>query len=174
MTFWNALETFQTLAVGFVGFTGVIITLFVTAKAAHDRRNEERDHEKKVLRIALLAELNINRDTLSENAAILETDRSDPNDAVVVPTDRMDDVYKAFIPRIGLLSEDEVGKVMKAYLSLETYNAKLFLQGLSAQSGPRHVKVSGNDIVVLAGIMRGTLFPVDEAIKVLRIGRKHE
>ena len=86
----------------------------------------------------------------------------------------MDDVYQAFTPRIGLLSEDEVGKVMKAYLSLKTYNAKLFLPNLSEPAGPRYVKVSVDNTPRLAKIIEAVLFPVDEAIEALRTARKHE
>ncbi len=174
MTFWSALETYQTIVTGFVGFGGVIATIWLNAKFARNQRRDERDHERESLRVALLAELDINGHTLRENADVLKLDRSDPNEPVFVPTDRIDDVYQAFIPRIGLLSEDEVGRVMKAYLSLKTYNAKLFLPELSEHAGPRHVKVSVNDTPLLAGMIEGVLFPVDEAIKALRTARKHE
>jgi hypothetical protein len=159
------LYKYQTLIVGIVGFAGVIFTLFYNAKTVRDQRDEEREHERKALRAALIAELQINRYALEENSRQL---REKPSKGVVfVPTDRMDGTYQSFLPRIGLLSEGEVSKVMSAYLTLETYNAKLFLVGAPVHTSPRHVEVPAKNFKLLAAIQERVLEPVDQAIEAL-------
>jgi hypothetical protein len=79
----------------------------------------------------------------------------------------MDGTYQSFLPRIGLLSEGEVSKVMSAYLSLETYNAKLFLVGVPVHTSPRHVEVPAKNLQLLARMQEGMLEPIDQAIKAL-------
>ena len=172
MTFWHALQTYQTLVVGFVGFTGVIITLWFNARTARDQRRDELAHEREVLRVALIAELKINRRSLRENAETLRENPPDSEGGAFVPTDPMDDVYRAFVPRIGLLSQDEVGKVMDAYLTLETFDAKLFLIGVPVPTSPRHVNVPGSNLPILAGMQESVLGPIDEAIGALEKSRR--
>ena len=123
------LNNYQTLIGVVVGFTGVILTLWYNAKTARDQRDEEREHERKALRAALIAELQINRYALEENSRQLKENPPTERREAYMPTDRMDGAYQSFLPRIGLLSEGEVSKVMRAYLSLETYNAHLLLDG---------------------------------------------
>jgi hypothetical protein len=135
------------------------------AKTARDQRDEEREHERKALRAALIAELQINRYSLEENSRQLRENPS--KGGAFVPTDRMDGTYQSFLPRIGLLSEGEVSKVMSAYLSLETYNAKLFLVGVPVHTSPRHVEVPAKNLQLLARMQEGMLEPIDQAIKAL-------
>lgn len=163
----NWLNSYQTLIVGAIGFAGVILTLRHNAKVAHDQRNKEREHEREALRVALVAELRINRRSLEENSRRLKEGSPRGEGGVFVPTDRMDGAYRSFLPRIGLLSEDEVSKVMEAYLSLETYNAKLFLVGLPVDTGHRHVHVPAKNARMLAAMQEGMLQPIDQAIKAL-------
>jgi len=158
------LNNYQTLIGVVVGFTGVILTLWYNAKTARDQRDEEREHERKALRVALIAELQINRNALEEKSRQI---RENSSMGALVPTDRMDGAYQSFLPRIGLLSKGEVNKVMEAYLSLETYNAKLFVLGMPVDTTPRHVKVTTSNLQTLAGIQERLLGPLDEAIKAL-------
>ncbi len=65
------LNNYQTLIVGVVGFAGVILTLLYNAKTARAQRDEEREHERRALRAALIAELQINRYSLEENSRLL-------------------------------------------------------------------------------------------------------
>ena len=169
MAFW--LETYQTLAVGIVGFVGVIVTILFNAKISRDQRRDERDHERNTLRVALIAELKINRRSLRENADTLKEASSDTEDAFV-PTDPMDDVYRAFVPRIGLLSQDEVGKVMDAYLTLEEFYSKLFLLGVPVSTSPGHVSVPSTNLQFLARMQESVLGPIDEAIGALEKSRR--
>jgi hypothetical protein len=162
------LKDYQALVVGGVGFAGVIFTLWHNAKVARDRRDEERADERKALRAALVAELQINLEALRENSAKVRKDPPKEGGGLFVPTDRMDGAYRSFLPRIGLLSEGEVSAVMRAYLSLETYNAKLFLIGLPVHTSPRHVHVPAKNALALAGMQEAMVEPVEKAVKALR------
>lgn len=167
MALWAEIEKFQTLTAGIVGFAGVIFTLWYNGKVTREQRREERHHEREVLRAALITELKINCSALEGN---LESLNKIPNDGSVgayVPTDLMDDAYRSFVPRLGLLSQVEVGKVMGAYLSLRTYNAKLFLVGAPVHTSPRHVQVPENNVQILRDMQKTFLIPIKEAIEAL-------
>ncbi len=170
MAFW--LETYQTLAVGFAGFAGVIVTLWINAKIARDERRDERHHERDTLRVALIAELKINRRTLTENTNTLRENSSDPEGKAFIPTDPMNHAYQTLVPKIGLLSEDEVSKAMEAYLTLETLNAKLFLLGVPVPTSPRHVDVPGANLQMLAQMQESVVPLVDVAIDALEKARR--
>ena len=171
MTLWAVFERFQTLAVGIVGFVGVILTLWYNAGVARRQRRDERDHEREVLRISLLEELRINRRALKENAELLRKDSPGEQGGALVPTDPMDDAYRSFIPKIGLLSQDEVSKVIAAYLLLRTYNAKLFLVGVPTHTSPRHVNVPAMNVEMLGKMQESFIGPIDQAIASLKRAR---
>ena len=171
MTVWDAFETYQTLLVGFFGFAGVIITLLVNAKIARDRRCDERDHERAMLRIALAEELNINRESLQRNLNSLRELPPDGKKGAFVPTDPMDDAYRSFVPRIGLLTETEVHRVMNAYLYLRTYTARLFLIGVPPDTGPRHVQVPPENLEQLKAEMEAAIPIIEQAREALERAR---
>ena len=166
---------YQTLIVGAFGFAGIIITLIINAKIARAQRNDEREHERRAIRVALLAELKINRDSLQKNLYKEEVrSREGRSDVLVVPTDRLDGAYLAFLPKIGVLSEDEVNEVMLAYLTLLTYNAHLFFIGKPDTMSPRHVYVPSEKVKWLMGMQKDTLEPIDQAINVLEKGQERK
>ena len=170
MTLCTWLREFQTLIVGMFGFAGVIFTLWFNARQARLQRRDERRHECQTLRAALIEELSINRRSLVSNIERIENTPDDTS-GYAVPTDPMDDAYRAFTHRIGLLTRAEVSKVMFAYLSLRTYHASLFLLGVPTQGGGRHVKVSGKNAQMLSGGLKNLLGPIEQAIAVLERAR---
>ncbi len=167
----DLLEKFQTLVVGFIGFAGVIITLLVNAWTARRQRRYEIDHERGTLRVALIEELSIIRDSMQKNAKNLrEGDRLAGGDSLM-PTDPMEDAYHAFLPRIGLLTKDEVGRVMKAYLSLRTFNGKLFIIGVPVATNQRHMQVPAASLEILAGMQENIVPLLSAAIDELEQAR---
>jgi hypothetical protein len=174
MTFWTVLEDYQTLIVGALGFAGVISTLRYNARLAREQRRDERSHERQALRAALIEELQINREAAVENAASLkEEPETGPRDAFV-PTDPMDDAYRAFIGRIGLLSRAEVGKVMRAYLLLRTCGTRLLLIGVPPATGENYVRVPSENVGRLAQLLEVPVRSIDEAIEVMEAARDAE
>ncbi len=168
MTLWTE---YQNLIVGSIGFAGVIFTLWFNSKEAREQRRDERQHEREALRVSLTEELKINRHSLKENIDSLKQQPPEEAGGAFVPTDPMDDAYRSFLPKIGLLSQVEVSKVMCAYLTLRTYDAKLFLIGNPVHTSPRHVEVPAKNIPLLAGMQEGLIGPLDEAILVMERAR---
>ena len=169
MALWTWIEGHQNLTVGIVGFVGVIFTLWFNARQAREQRRDERCHEIKTLRTALIEELKINRESFVSN--VEQTNEGSETVGCFVPTDCMDDAYRAFIHRIGLLSQAEVRKVMFAYLSLQTYYAKLFLLGVPVETSDRHVNVPPQSGSMLSGLQKSLIGPIAEAIEVMERAR---
>jgi len=169
MTLLTWIQDHPTLTVGIIGFAGVIFTIWFNAWQTRKQRREERRHDRETLRAALIEELKINRDSLVSNvdrvAESMETKE------YFVPTDPMDDVYRAFTDRIGLLSQAEVSKVMCAYLSLRTYIAKLFLIGASIETIPGHIKIPATHAPTLRGMQENLVGPIEEAIEIMESAR---
>lgn len=165
MTFFDNLERYQNLLVGAIGFVGVTLTLWFNARQARNVRAAERAQERESTRSALTAELEIHRAALRGNIEGIDPEREQ---GAMVPTDPMDDAFKAFLPSVGLLSETEVAKVMKAYLLLRTLNAKLYLVGVPVRTSDRHVNVPPDNLPLLRGMLGAALPVVEEAIDELK------
>ena len=165
MMLWTAIQEFQSLIIGFLGFAGVIFTLRFNAQQAREQRRDERHHEGETMRAALIAELKINRESLERN--IDKANQASETQGVFVPTDTMDDAYRAFTHRIGLLSQAEVDKVMYAYLSLRTCKANLFLIGAPPDTRDLHVQVPPKNVSKLSKLLGSLIGPIHEAIEVL-------
>ena len=182
MTIWHMavcaactwIEKYQPLTVGIIGFAGVIATLLINARQARIQRRKERFHERQALRVALEEELRSNRESLVTSLESLNTNTALDKERRIaeywVPTDEIEDVYRSFIDRIGLLSQIEVRKVMNAYLTLRSYTAALLLHSRLPKTDVRHVPIS----VKLAPklIQKSLLDPLDEAIEVLERARE--
>jgi len=137
------LYNFQNLIVGALGFLGVTVTLAVNAWLARRQRSEEREHERESLRTGLIEEFKVHLNGMQSNVQAMnkELEERQKYSSAHVPTDSMDDVYHAFVPRLGLLSVDEVREVLNAALSLRAFRANLFLYGSPADAGERHVSI---------------------------------
>ncbi|WP_070987943.1 hypothetical protein [Halofilum ochraceum] len=168
MAFLYYLKEFQTLVAGAVGFAGVIATLAHNASVSRNQRAEERAHERNTLRAALLAELKINRDAIRENLDRVKEGAYDKAAGVLVPTDSIDDVYRAFLPQIGLLPEDDASKVMTAYLSMEAHIARLYLIGSVSGEVSQYVKLTGESISMARDMQERLLEPLGLAIDALQ------
>jgi hypothetical protein len=169
MTFWTWIQEHQTLTAGITGFAGVIFTLWFNAWQARKQHREEQDHERQTLRVALREELAIHLFSINENLKSLKEGKE--KGGCFIPTDPMDDGYQAFTDRIGQLSQEEVRKVMYAYLSLRTHYAKLFLIGVPPHTGDRHVKIPAENFPMLSGMLENIIGPIEEAIEVMDIAR---
>ena len=151
-------------------FTGVIFTIWFNARAARRQKADERDHERETLRVALAEELTIIHESLSRNADQVEAKASaKPDGAFWIPADRMDDAYRAFVPKVGMLAKDEVRTTMFAYLTLRTYHAKLRLIGEVTPAGD-HVRVLASRGAELAAMMREVMPKIASALSALRAG----
>ena len=178
-TVWTWIENHQTLTVGIIGFLGVIATLWNNARQAGIQRRKELFHKRQTLRVALTEELRINRESFAQSIKSLDANTALDKGGVAgsywVPIDEMEDVYRSFIDRIGLLSQFEVRKVMNAYLTLRAYTAGLLLQSRPPETGTRrHVPVPSQMGPMLIEMQKSLIGPLDEAMNALERARDED
>ena len=172
-TFFTWLKGYQILIGGIIGFCGVIVALWSNAKQLRRQRLKERFYERQALRVALIEELKINRSSLTSSIDQLKEDFPE----FWMPTYDMDDVFKAFVGRIGVLTQREVSKVLRVYLSLRTYTASLFLHSrlsTRVQIDARYVPIPGKMRQRLAAMQQSLIGPLDQAIEALEIAHKRD
>lgn len=165
ITLWAWIEANPTLTVGILGFLGVMGTLWFNAWLARRQRREELRHERQTLRAALIEELKIIQKGNTKNIEKY-SDPPKPTD-ITVPTDIMDDVYRAFTRHIGLLSPGEVQKVMLAYLSIRHVNSLFLVMGSPLENTDRQVRIRADKIPTLLAMLRGLIDPIGEAIQAM-------
>jgi hypothetical protein len=161
---YAVVREFQTLIVGALGFMGVIFTLWFNAYQVRQQREGERSHERETLRAALIEELKIIQGSISRNIADWD---GNTETSAYVPIHTMDDAYRAFTNRIGLLSSEEVRRVMNAYLTMRTFHSKLFLIGTPADKDALNVLVPAKNVSWLNEMYKNLLLPIAEAISSL-------
>ena len=161
-------ERFQTAIVGVLGFAGVIIALFINAWLLRKDRLETLDWERTALRTALVEELRILKLSLELN--IKELEKKSGKGGFIVPTDTMSDVYNAFIPKLGMLTSQEVKKVMWAYLSVRAFRRNLVLLPGATIPDQHRVNVPIESRTTFMGMQKGLLPQLDDAIKSLSRG----
>ena len=175
---WTWIENHQNLTVGIIGFLGVIATLLYNARQAGIQRRKELFHERQTLRVALAEELRINRESFVRSIKSLDTDtaldKAPGGGEYWVPTDEMEDVYRSFIDRIGLLSQFEVRKIMNAYLTLRAYTAVLLLQSIPLETDVRHVPVPSQMGLMLIEKQKSLIGPLEEAIEAIERARDED
>ena len=174
MSTFEWIQQYQTMIIGFVGFAGVIITLFANARLARKAREEARRHERQTLRVALGEELTVLRDSYAGNAKDCAKDREKnpvpaPDGVFNVPTYSMTDVYDSSLGKIGILSSAEVQKVMHAYMThRQASYAIANLIGTTASPAGANVKVPAALREVLQKLCENMVPDLDAALAVLR------
>ena len=172
MSFWSCvadlIKTYQTLIVGIVGFGGVMLTLAFNAHLARQQREEELARERFKLRIALLEELKIIRSGLQEALERSEGLEVEGTGVYYLHNVPISGAYDLFLDRIGLLTPEEVSKVMLAYLTHRTYQDNNRVYGKAADTGDRHVIVPRDRADFLRASVRGALRPIEDAIAAIQ------
>ena len=165
-------ERFQTAIVGVVGFAGVVITLVVNASLVRRERRETLKQERTALRTALVEELKILKVPLEDVIQEVEERLEEGREAggVIVPTNPISDVYNAYVPKLGLLTSQEVEKVMWAYLSVRQFRMNLILLSGATILDEHRVDVPGNSIATFIEMQKKLLPILDDAIMSLSRG----
>lgn len=166
------LATYQTAIVGLIGFLGVVLTLFASARSARQqelatrqedwaRVLEERKHRRQGMERALLAELRVHRHAIA--GALNDLRRPKGNtDPVVVPN-RETAIFDNHLEHIGLLQPEVLDKILPAFLALHECGRRV--STLSPPSGGSNVfVVPPEHIVELVLIWKDVLDNVDSAI----------
>ena len=83
----TVVNEYQTLIVGGLGFFGVMVTMAFNAWQSRQQLREELRHERQAMRVALIEELKIYRDSLISNAQKKEAAENSEGKVAYVPTD---------------------------------------------------------------------------------------
>ena len=103
----------------FVGFTGVITTLIVNARATRRLARENREHDSRTVARAIASELRFHELILIGYIASFREGKPVMMMPPVTPT--MD----AYVSKLGLVPPDQISYVTAAYFVLKELNAKL-------------------------------------------------
>ena len=156
---------YQTLIVGALGFTGVIITLLVNANISRRQRNDERTHESNSIRQALLVELKAVKVTYKDRLST-----SNGNNDWLLPEGVTDDIYQMLLPRVGFLTINEIEKVLKAYLLIGELPTRLKLISDSPyddQQNEGYIRIGKDFIEAAKEMHKNFLIDIEEAINEL-------
>jgi hypothetical protein len=163
------LKDFQTLFVGVLGFTGVILTMVVNAKIQRSLQSAQRKHDTQSLRIALLVELQENIQMYQ--ARVEDLANTDAVHHALLPSRLANSIFQSSLAKVGLLSTNEVEKVLRAYLLLEELPYRLrLLVGTSNVGGyeDEFIRIDGDRQLVAKQIHEALLPTLREAVAALK------
>ncbi|WP_224816313.1 hypothetical protein [Hasllibacter sp. MH4015] len=157
----DALERFQSLAVGIVGFGGVIFTLWFNAKNA--RRLQERERDARACAVAALVRSELE---ILSGAMLLASDFPKPEDGEFV---KFPELKIRFLPNVvqelGLLGPELSQKVMLAFFAAENTMAKVSLLADNFEDG--YLTVSSQHFDVVSKIYDGHADAIKKALEAL-------
>ena len=165
--------------VAVAGILGVMLTLYGNALLSlhqqqmqwmndNKRQTEKRKHERAVLRIGLLEELNEIRAVRTESLKITQNAlKKDENTSILAASDLDDTVYSSSISNIGCLTHEEVKEVVAAYSRIRRQSKKICLLGFPDEQWNDYVRVPPENIHVVLDIEKGVISLLDNAIKTL-------
>lgn len=107
------IKTYQTIFVGLLGFSGVIITMLANAKIQRIQYERSLGHEARSLRVALKSELIASRDAYKNRIDQFKEDGEFKT--ALIPNKSIDKIFNELLTKIGVLTEPEVEKVLRAY-----------------------------------------------------------
>lgn len=164
---WSVfVERYQQLLVGGLGFGGIILTLWFNAWMERRRHERQLRHERTALRTAFVEELRIIDRGFDEGRISSEPD-ADRYQDVLIPTKTLTDVYDSKQSDLGLLSRDEVQKVMRAYLLVKEVPFRVGLIAHQTSESGDYVVVDVERYDVLKGIHEVALTEIRAAIDAL-------
>lgn len=155
-----SVQQFQTLLTGVLGFSGVIITLFVNASLARCQAARFLRNEQESICAALNAELTIRRNSIQKSIADFRKIKNQVGE-VIIPIIPRFAVYDALLPRIGVLSSRKVQVIMNAYLTDETLLKSLILLG---KRDSDHVSVNAKQLDKVTLLYESVLPEFERAI----------
>jgi hypothetical protein len=161
------IKEYQTLIVGVLGFTGVIITLITNARLNRKQHTRQIEHERTALKAALSTELSIILDAFRDRIEMI----GDPpaTQGTWLPLDTMTDVYSRTMDKIGLLSREQVNLVLRAYLLIRAVPDRLRLMEGSheIQPGAGYLWISSKHVGDARRMHENFLGDIERAIAAL-------
>jgi hypothetical protein len=166
---------FQTLIVGGLGFIGVIATLAMNAWLGRRQHARQVQHERAVLRTALTAELEILAEAYRDRVEMVHS--ANPGRDMLAPLDAMTDVYGRLVDRIGLLSKQETGLVMRAYILVRQMPQRLNLLAqrfaTEEEKALGFPKIDSEYFTVVRMTHESFLTEIQSALRAIRTAQSH-
>lgn len=165
MTLCEFFEKFQTFIVGVIGFGGIVLSIWFNAYSSRKLQNNKIDNERNALRTALIAELSLIKDILLER---VNTANSEENTGpVLFPNKISTQVYNTFIPKLGLLTPNEIEAILNAYALINELPMRLGLlkshRFASKHEGYDFIPIESFETAM--GVHRKFIPKIDNAIK---------
>jgi len=161
------MKEYQTLFVGALGFTGVIVTLLTNARLQRSQHTRQVNHERTALKAALSSELSIIRDSYVDRIGMITESQTQ---SLLVPVDTMTEVYSQSIGKLGLLSRDQVNLVLRAYLLVRAMPARLrFFRGQEPQPSDEigYLRIGNKNVGHVRQMHENFLVDINAAIAAL-------
>jgi hypothetical protein len=165
---YQFIQSYQTLTVGAIGFTGVIITLITNAKISRNQHERSITHERASLRTALLAELELARKSFSDSSTPRDINHEE---AAFFPDSHPQLVYRSLIAKIGLLSPAEISSVIEAYTLINELPTRLRLLSFGHDPSfniPGYIYISEKHTQTAVGTYRSFLPKIEQALEALK------
>jgi hypothetical protein len=170
---WDCLyqfvKDFQTIIVGLIGFSGVVITLRMNAQLSQKQHERVVKHDREVLKTALCAELELIRKSFSDKASSVE-ENAEERDTYYLSESRTD-IYQNFVGKLGLLSAEEVSSVVEAYTLIDEASTRLRLLSSGhdpSYDKPGYIFIRANHSNTASGIYKSFLPAIEVALKKLK------
>lgn len=166
---YQLVSEFQTLVVGVIGFSGVVISLLVNAWLSRRQHVRAVHHEMDTLRTALIAELELIQRSFREKSTLNDSNE-DPTSAFY-PESTPKPVYENYIGKIGLLSAHEVSAIIEAYTLINEESARLQLLSSGHHDSfnkPGYIFIQAEHEKTASGVYGSFLPKIEKALDVLR------
>lgn len=160
------LRSYQSLIVGLLGFTGVIITMLANARMQRSQHERVCLHEANSVRVAAKTELEANKKAYELRIEQLNEQPKDHTEALV-PSRVLDNIYKEMLSKFGLLSEEELKNIINAYALITELPYKLrILVGTDNIGGYNNefIRVGDGKHIIASKMHENILPAINEAI----------
>jgi hypothetical protein len=153
----DSLKGLQSALVGFLGFSGVMVTLWWNARLARLGREAAAEQERRSLRTALVEELR--HFSFYLKAAVMLVDKQEGG--AIMPTFSAR-IFDESVSKIGLLTQTEVASIVRTYNLLDALKK---LSNYPEAGGRWSIDAGVADYFIKAG--NDIISQMDEAIGLL-------
>jgi len=124
-----------------IGFAGVILTLIVNAWLGRRQHDREVDHERRVLRNALVSEITRIHSAIDDRMDSLDPTHPEQGPLLIyeeIDTESLCAVYRSHLAKIGLLTPPEAQQVVNMYARVQSLpsTANLLWRTAESKEGP--------------------------------------
>ncbi|EJG0692384.1 hypothetical protein C4G81_RS22445 [Vibrio parahaemolyticus] len=160
-------EKYQTFVAGLIGFAGVMATIRANNNQQRAQLIEEKRHERRALRRALIEELRLISEAYMSNMQDLSESTNYP--IAYIPSTPHIQAFNQSVPKFGLLTTNEIKKTMRAYQLIQELPDKLRLFQTMDESVHKEnfIAIDSDSRLHVVTVYDSMLSPVVQAIESL-------